>query len=162
MFLELSCFSCTVDGDYFLKNSHLWDDRAEGMGTPYPEAKRNNGTAPGPSYNDNIARHIEGDKPAVIEKVTGLESSVPPVIELSSSESEEIILDPEPQIDPDEDLYMIVMVAAIVFVAVSAVVTVILLKKKKKRKALPQEAQCAENKAVSRDDSYDSYDGFDI
>ena len=148
--------------DYFLKNSHLWDDRAEGMGTPYPEAKRNNGTAPGPSYNDNIARHIEGDKPAVIEKVTGLESSVPPVVELTSEESSEVIVDPEPQIDPDEDLYMIVMVAAIVFVAVSAVVTVILLKKKKKRKALPQEAQGAENKAVSRDDSYDSYDGFDI
>lgn len=146
--------------DYFLKNSHLWDDRSEGMGTPYPKATKNNGTAPGPSYNDNIARHTEGDKPAVIEKVTGTESSVPSVIELSSEISSSEEFDEEPAIDNETDITLILIAVVGVTVLVSVLVAVIIMRNKKVKRKTASETE--KEKEESRIDSFDSYDGFDI
>ena len=154
--------------DYFLKNSHLWDDREEGFGTPYPEAKRNNGNTPGASGSDNITRPIEGDKPKIIERAIGLESSVPDPVELSDGSSVE-----EPPSSAASSASsgeaalsgispLLYILAGAVFCAAVAVVAIIVVRGRKKRSAA--EATEPEQAPQKRDDvydSYDSYDGFD-
>ena len=153
--------------DYFLKNSHLWDDREEGLGTPYPEAKKNNGKAPGASGSDNITRPIEGDKPKVIERAIGIESSVPEPIELSDSGSsapapESSVASSEGAGEVSSLSPLLFILAGAAFCAAVAVVAIVAVRSKKKRSAAaePQPEQAA----PKRDDvydTYDSYDGFD-
>ena len=153
--------------DYFLKNSHLWDDREDGFGTPYPEAKRNNGNAPGASGSDNITRPIEGEKPKVVERAIGLESSVPEPIELSVSSAEDPVESSVSSDGSGEDVSSsaspwLFVIAGAVFCAAVAVVAVVVANGKKKRSAA--EAPQPEQAPPKRDDvydSYDSYDGFD-
>lgn len=150
--------------DYFLKNSHLWDDREEGFGTPYPEAKRNHWNAPGASGSDNITRPIEGEKPKVVERVIGLESSVPEPVELTESSSEE----PLPVIASSDGAEsalsnvspLLFVIAGAVFCAAVAAVAVIVSANRKKKRA---ERVAEEDGQGGNDvyDSYDSYDGFD-
>ncbi len=152
--------------DYFLKNSHLWDDRADGVGTPYPEATRNHWNTPGASGSDNITRPIEGEKPKVVERVIGLESSVPEPIELEESSSA-----PEPAPGPASSegdaapsgvSPLIFVFAGAAFCAAVAVVAIIIVRSGKKRSAAaePQPEQAAPKRSDVYD-SYDSYDGFD-
>ena len=153
--------------DYFLKNSHLWDDRSEGFGTPYPEAKRNNGNTPGASGSDNITRPIEGEKPKVIERVLGLESSVPEPIELSVSSAEEPVASSPASDNSGEAASsgaspLMFVLAGAVFCAAVAVVAIVVVRNKKKRSAseTPQPEQTSPKKDDVYD-TYDSYDGFD-
>ncbi|MBQ9557894.1 MAG: transglutaminase domain-containing protein [Clostridia bacterium] len=150
--------------DYFLKNSHLWDDREDGLGTPYPEAKRNHWDVPGASGSDNITRPIEGEKPKVVERVTGLESSVPEPVELEDSSSA-----PEPPASSASSegaggvsslSPLLFVIAGAVFCAAVAVVAVIIAKRGK-RSAPPEEKPASAPKQTDVYDSYDSYDGFD-
>ncbi len=152
--------------DYFLKNSHLWDDREEGLGTPYPEAKRNHWNAPGASGSDNITRPIEGDKPKVVERAIGLESSVPEPVELDESSSA-----PEPAPVPassegaaavGSSSPLLFILAGAVFCAAVAVVAIVIVRGRKKRSASDREVKSDETpKSSGVYDSYDSYDGFD-
>ena len=152
--------------DYFLKNSHLWDDREEGFGTPYPEATRNHWNAPGASGSDNITRPIEGEKPKVVERAIGLESSVPEPIELESSSSA-----PEPASSPASSegeaassgaSPLIFAIAGAVFCAAVAVVAAVIVRSRKKRRGpAPEQEPPAAPKQSDVYDSYDSYDGFD-
>ena len=150
--------------DYFLKNSHLWDDREDGLGTPYPEAKRNHWDVPGASGSDNITRPIEGEKPKVVERVIGLESSVPEPVELEDSSSA-----PEPPASSASSegaggvsslSPLLFVIAGAVFCAAVAVVAVIIAKRGK-RSAPPEEKPASAPKQSDVYDSYDSYDGFD-
>ena len=153
--------------DYFLKNSHLWDDREEGLGTPYPEAKRNHGNVPGASGSDNITRPIEGEKPKVVERVIGLESSVPEPIELSDSSSSAPL--PASSASSSEGAGgvsslspLLFILAGAVFCAAVAVIAIVIAKRGGKRSA-PPSAEKPDGPAERSDvyDSYDSYDGFD-
>lgn len=152
--------------DYFMRYNHIWDDREEGAGTPYPEAKKNNGAAPGGSGSDNITRPIEGEKPKVVERVIGLESSVPEPIELPDSSSA-----PEPVASSDssgetgsEGSFLsspiVYVLAGAVFAAAVAVVAIIIAKHSKRSKQPPEESE-EQQKNGKIYDSYDSYDGFD-
>lgn len=154
--------------DYFLKNSHLWDDREDGFGTPYPEAKRNHWNAPGASGSDNITRPIEGEKPKVVERVIGLESSVPEPVELPGESSAEL-----PPVDSAASgssvesalsgaSPLIFVIAGAAFCAAVAVVAIIIVRSRKKRSAAeePQPEQVVPKRSDVYD-SYDSYDGFD-
>ena len=160
--------------DYFLKNSHLWDDRTDGIGTPYPAATRNNGNAPGADWSENMTRPIEGSKPQVVEKVVGSESSVPDVVELSESSAEPVIMSSDREVAASQSNSPIVAIcAAVVLAAAVAVVLFVIFRRRgKHNKTADVQAETAQTetkpdevkKPEARDasyDSYDSYDGFD-
>ena len=153
--------------DYFMRYNHIWDDREDGFGTPYPEAKKNNGAAPGGSGSDNITRPIEGEKPKVVERVIGLESSVPEPIELPDENSSV----PAPIASSDNSgesgsdgsflsSPIIYVLAGAVFAAAVAVVAIIVAKHSGRPKQPPEESG-GQPKNEKIYDSYDSYDGFD-
>lgn len=161
--------------DYFLKNYHLWDDRpADGScGTPYPSSTKNYYDAPDRYDGDSISRPIQGDMPRVVERVIGLQSSIPEVIELSSSaketessiesSNEEIIEDNGNVIDFIGHYKYILIIASFVIIAIICIVIIVAKKGNKRTNiTINDENKVSIPDKKNNNTDYDEYDGFDI